>query len=219
VQVANYVAASLAQTQSSPFRTVWVEVRALENAPTGKEPAMTIGAHPALVLNADFRPMSYFPLSLLTWQDAVNAVFSERVAVVAEYDVWARSPSTQIRLPSVVALRNYQRAPRRVAFTRFHVFLRDRFTCQYCGKAFASQTLTFEHVIPRSRGGQTCWCNIVTACVPCNTMKANSVHIKPRRQPKEPTFSELLAAKRAFPPGYLHEGWTDYLYWDAQLEA
>jgi 5-methylcytosine-specific restriction endonuclease McrA len=91
---------------------------------------MTMTAHPALVLNADFRPMSYFPLSLLSWQDAVRAVFSERVSIVAEYDTWARSPSTQIRLPSVVALRKYQRSARRVAFTRFNVFLRDRFTCQ-----------------------------------------------------------------------------------------
>ena len=109
---------------------------------------MSISAHPALVLNADFRPMSYFPLSLLSWQDAVHAVFCDRVSVVAEYDVWARSPSTQIRLPSVVALRKYQRASRRVTFTRFNVFLRDRFTCQYCGEAFASSELTFEHVGP-----------------------------------------------------------------------
>ena len=78
---------------------------------------MTMTAHPALVLNADFRPMSYFPLSLLSWQDAVNAVFSERVSVVAEYDTWARSPSTQIRLPSVVALRKYQRSWRSRAST------------------------------------------------------------------------------------------------------
>ena len=180
---------------------------------------MSISALPALVLNADFRPMSYFPLSLLSWQDAVHAVFSERVSVVAEYDVCARSPSTQIRLPSVVALRKYQRASRRVAFTRFNVFLRDRFTCQYCGEAFASSELTFEHVIPRSRGGQTTWSNIVTACVPCNTGKGSSLHIKPRRAPKEPTTSQLLAAKRTFPPGHLHESWTDYLYWDTQLEA
>jgi len=176
---------------------------------------MTMIAHPALVLNADFRPMSYFPLSLLSWQDAVQAVFSERVSVVAEHDAWARSPSTRIRLPSVVALRKL----RRVAFTRFNVFLRDRFTCQYCGEVFASSALTFEHVTPRSRGGQTTWRNIVTACVPCNTRKASSTRIKPRRPPKEPTFRELLAAKRAFPPGYLHESWTDYLYWDARLEA
>jgi len=181
--------------------------------------AMTVTAHPALVLNADFRPMSYFPLSLLSWQDAVHAVFSERVSVVAEYDTWARSPSTRIRLPSVVALRKYQPGARRVAFTRFNVFLRDRFTCQYCGEVFASSALTFEHVIPRSRGGQTTWSNIVTACMPCNTRKASSTRIKPRRLPKEPTLGELLAAKRAFPPGYLHESWTDYLYWDAQLEA
>jgi 5-methylcytosine-specific restriction endonuclease McrA len=102
---------------------------------------------------------------------------------------------------------------------RFNVFLRDRFTCQYCGEAFASPALTFEHVIPRSRGGQTTWSNIVTACVPCNTAKGNALRTQPRRLPKEPTLKELLTAKRAFPPGYLHESWTDYLYWDAQLEA
>jgi 5-methylcytosine-specific restriction endonuclease McrA len=180
---------------------------------------MTTTAHPALVLNADFRPMSYFPLSLLSWQDAVQAVFTERVSVVAEYDTWVRSPSTRIRLPSVVALRKYQKRPRRVAFTRFNVFLRDRFTCQYCGEAFPASALTFEHVIPRSKGGLTTWSNIVTACVPCNTAKGSSLRIKPLRAPREPTVGALLAARRAFPPGYLHESWTDYLYWDAHLEA
>lgn len=180
---------------------------------------MTMSAHPALVLNADFRPMSYFPLSLLCWEDAVQAVFSERVAVVAEYDTWVHSPSTKIRLPSVVALRKYQRSARRVAFTRFNVFLRDRFTCQYCSSTFASSALTFEHVIPRSRGGQTTWSNIVTACVPCNTAKGSSMRMKPRRPPHEPTTSELLVAKRTFPPNHLHESWMDYLYWDVELEA
>ena len=121
-------------------------------------------------------------------------------------------------LAAVVALRKYQRASQRVAFTRFNVFLRDRFTCQYCGEVFPSSALTFEHVVPRSRGGQTTWFNIVTACVPCNTAKGNSLRIKPRRQPREPTLNDLLAAKRGFPPGYLHESWTDYLYWDAQLD-
>ena len=133
---------------------------------------MTMAAHPALVLNADFRPMSYFPLSLLCWEDAVHALFSERVSVVAEYDTSVRSPSTKIPLPSVVALRKYQPTARRVAFTRFNVFLRDRFTCQYCGETFASSALTFEHVIPRSRGGRTCWSNIVTACMPATRARA-----------------------------------------------
>ena len=62
---------------------------------------------PALVLNADFRPLSYFPLSLWSWQDAVKAVFLDRVIVVAEYDRRVRSPSLEIRLPSVIALKEF----------------------------------------------------------------------------------------------------------------
>ena len=76
---------------------------------------------PALVLNADFRPLSYFPLSLLSWQEAVSAVLTGRVAVVAEYEEWVRSPSTRLRLPSVIALKRYERRARRVAFTRFRL--------------------------------------------------------------------------------------------------
>ncbi|MFV0473113.1 MAG: HNH endonuclease, partial [Pikeienuella sp.] len=63
--------------------------------------------HPALVLNADYRPLSYFPLSLWPWQEAIKASFLDRVQIVAEYDEVARSPSLEIRLPSVVVLRDY----------------------------------------------------------------------------------------------------------------
>jgi len=180
---------------------------------------MTMPAHPALVLNADFRPMSYFPLSLVSWQEAVTAAVSERVVVVAEYDAVVRSPSTVLRLPSVVALRRYRPRLRKVAFTRYNVFLRDRFTCQYCGHRFPASELTFEHVIPRSRGGLTTWTNIVTACRPCNGRKGSSTAVKPRREPKEPALRELLAAERALPPNHLHESWVDFLYWDAELET
>jgi 5-methylcytosine-specific restriction endonuclease McrA len=174
--------------------------------------------HPALVLNADFRPLSYFPLSTLNWQDAVTAVVKDHVWVVAEYDQVVRSPSREMRLPSVVAMRFYVPMPSRVAFTRFNVFLRDRFRCQYCGEKFPSSQLTFEHVVPRSRGGVTAWDNIVAACDPCNLKKGNRTDMKPIRWPQEPTAYELLAAKRAFPPNYLHESWLDYLYWDSEIE-
>ena len=180
---------------------------------------MTMSAHPALVLNADFRPMSYFPLSLLSWQDAVHAVFNERVSVVAEYDSWARSPSTRLRLPSVVALRKYQRSARRVAFTRFNVFLRDDFTFQYCQEAFTAKELQFEHVVPRSKGGQTRWENIVAACEGCNSVKADRLDMKPRRPPRKPSAWELLAKSKTYPPQFLHQSWVDYLYWDSELQA
>ena len=88
--------------------------------------------YPALVLNADFRPLSYFPLSLWSWQDAVKAVFLDRVSVLSEYETEVRSPSVTMKLPSVIALKDYIPSARRPAFTRFNVFLRDAFVCQYC---------------------------------------------------------------------------------------
>src|ERR1700753_3047084 len=126
------------------------------------------GGWPVLVLNADSRPLSYYPLSLWSWQDAIKAVFLDRVNIVSEYDVAVRSPSFQMRLPSVVSLKTYVKPSRSPAFTRFNVFLRDRFQCQYCG---CRDDLTFDHVIPRSLGGQTTWENVVTACSPCNLRK------------------------------------------------
>ena len=109
----------------------------------------------ALVLNADFRPLSYFPLSIWSWQDAVKAVFLDRVSVISEYERKIHSPSFEMKLPSVIALKEYVPAARRPAFTRFNVFLRDHFNCQYCGGDFATNELTFDHVVPKSRGGRT----------------------------------------------------------------
>ena len=127
---------------------------------------------PALVLNADFRPLSYYPLSLWSWQETVKAVFLDRVNIVSEYDRFVRSPTLEMRLPSVVSLKTYVRPALYPAFTRFNVFLRDRFTCQYCGDR---SDLTFDHLIPRSRGGLTRWDNVVTACAPCNLAKGGYV--------------------------------------------
>ena len=174
---------------------------------------------PALVLNADFRPLSYFPLSLWSWQDAIKAVCLDRVNILEQYDRSVRSPSFEIKLPSVVSLKTYVRPARNPAFTRFNVFLRDRFQCQYCG---ADEDLTFDHVIPRSRGGKTTWDNVVTACAPCNLLKggrlAHQCGMNPRHRPHRPSVNELRNNGRLFPPNYLHDSWADYLYWDSELE-
>ena len=172
---------------------------------------------PALLLNADYRPMSYFPLSTLPWQAAVKLTYEDVVDVVAEYDDVVRSPSTEMRLPSVIALRRYVRQPHHVAFTRFNVFLRDRFRCQYCGERFSASDLTFDHVIPRCEGGATSWENIVAACFRCNGDK-DCHHRRPLRWPRKPSAKDLFAAQREFPPNYLHESWTDYLYWDSEIQ-
>ena len=178
---------------------------------------------PALVLNADFRPLSYFPLSLWSWQDAVKAVFMDRVSVLSEYDNEVHSPSMSMRLPSVIALKDYIPSARRPAFTRFNVFLRDAFHCQYCGGRFPTPDLTFDHVIPRSRGGRTTWENVVTACGGCNLRKASHLprecRMFPKKAPRQPTTWELQDNGRAFPPNYLHTSWRDYLYWDSVLDS
>jgi 5-methylcytosine-specific restriction endonuclease McrA len=180
------------------------------------------GGFPALVLNADFRPLSYFPLSVWSWQDAVKAVVLDRVSVLSEYETKVHSPSFVLRLPSVIALREYIPSARRPAFTRFNVFLRDSFECQYCGDDLPAQDLTFDHVIPRSRGGRTSWENVVAACGPCNLRKADKLlrecHMNPRHIPRQPTSWELQENGRSFPPNHLHESWRDYLYWDSELE-
>jgi len=174
---------------------------------------------PALVLNADYRPLSYFPLSLWGWQDAIKAVFLERVNILAEYERIVRSPTFEMKLPSVVSLKTYVRPTRTSAFTRFNVFLRDRFECQYCG---IRDDLTFDHLIPRSRGGKTTWDNVVAACAPCNLLKggrlAHHIAMYPRNPPHKPSVNELRNNGRLFPPNYLHESWVDYLYWDSELE-
>ena len=181
--------------------------------------SVPLAGYPALVLNADFRPLSYYPLSLWPWQEAVKAVFLERVDVVAHYDKAIHSPSFEMKLPSVISLRDYVAQDRPPAFTRFNVFLRDGFACQYCGDR---DDLTFDHLIPRSRGGRTMWTNVCTACAACNLRKSNRLPREcgmfPRRYPYEPSTQILQEHGRQFPPNYLHESWQDYLYWDTELE-
>ena len=159
---------------------------------------------PALVLNADYTPLSYYPLSLWPWQTSIKAMFLERVDVVAHYDREVHSPSVALKLPSVIALRDYVRPNQYPAFTRFNLFLRDKFRCVYCS---SGRELTFDHVVPRSKGGRTTWENVATACAPCNLKKGGRtpaeahmhVHREPPPQAHDP--GENSAESEATPRG------------------
>jgi 5-methylcytosine-specific restriction endonuclease McrA len=181
---------------------------ALKDAPPSSslQKGSPLSGFPALVLNADYRPLSYYPLSVWSWQDAIKAVYMERVEVIAQYDQAVHSPSCEMRLPSVISLKEYVH--------------QDGFTCAYCG---SKEDLTFDHVVPRSRGGKTTWENIVTACSPCNLKKGGrslkEAHMNPKRMPRRPSMHELQAMGRKFPPHHLHESWLDWLYWDVVLDA
>ena len=159
---------------------------------------------PALVLNADYRPLSYYPLSLWSWQDSIKSVFLDRVSIVSYYDRVIRSPSFSMKLPSVIALKSYIKLLSNLHFTRFNVFLRDRFSCQYCG---SGEELTFDHLLPRSKGGETNWNNVVTACSECNVKKGGKLlkfsGMKLYQHPFQPSTEDLHRNGKHFPPNYL----------------
>ena len=171
---------------------------------------------PALILNADYRPLSYFPLSLWSWQEAIKAVYLERVNVAAEYEEVVRSEKLTLPLPSVIVLKNYVVPTKTVPFTRATLFLRDEFTCQYCG--YKGKDLTFDHVVPKSRGGKTRWDNVVAACQACNLRKAakttSQAGFKLKKAPTKPSPEVLLNKGKKFPPSDMHKSWNDFLYFE-----
>jgi 5-methylcytosine-specific restriction endonuclease McrA len=185
-----------------------------------------------LVLNADHRPLSTWPPSLVPAQDAIHALYRDRVTVLEEWpgEVF-RSPSTEIAVPKIVVLRRYAPVSGEPKFCRRSILLRDRYRCQYCGRQFPSQDLTFDHLIPRSKGGRTVWTNILTACLTCNGLKGNrdANHsgrrgvvrpdgaLRPLKEPKRPSAAELRRAGLEFLPADIREDFGSALYWGVEL--
>ncbi len=103
---------------------------------------------------------------------------------------WIQAVNFEIQVPRVVRLLHYDRIPRRtVRFNRRNLFARDEHTCQYCGDDFPPSQLSFDHVVPRSRGGKTTWENIVSCCFGCNSKKGG-------RTPQEARM-KLIRARRS----------------------
>jgi 5-methylcytosine-specific restriction endonuclease McrA len=120
-----------------------------------------------------FLDIDYRPLRIEHWQRAIADWVLGKVEIV-EYsrDRTIKGVGRELPMPAVVRLlRRFRRDRLRIRFSRLNVYARDRFSCAYCGLRFASEDLTFDHVLPRSRGGKTTWENIVAACIPCNGEK------------------------------------------------
>ena len=87
---------------------------------------------------------------------------------------------------------------------------------------WCQKDLTFDHLLAKSKGGQTDWENVVTACSICNVQKGGRLYsaceMKLKRKPFRPTVDDLHCNGRNFPPNFLHESWMDYLYWDVELQ-
>lgn len=171
-----------------------------------------------LVLNADFSPMSVAPLSTLDWREAILKIYLDQVDVVEEYENWwVHSPSTSMKVPSVVVSRTYQKTSRSVKFNKLNICIRDDYTCQYCLQVFDFKSLTMEHVIPKSRGGKTHWTNICCACGRCNSHKGNRLHMKPHREPYHPAMGEISVKIKRMPIVISHTTWIPYIGWNPKL--
>lgn len=128
----------------------------------------------------------------------------------------------KIRVPRVIVLLLFDRMPRKeVKFTRHNIFERDKNTCQYCGKHLDRKDLNLDHIVPRDKGGQTTWENIVCSCIPCNTRKGNrlpyEVGMKLIRKPERPKWRPFVHITF---DSQLHESWRHFIdlaYWNVEL--
>ncbi|MGE9266837.1 MAG: HNH endonuclease [Verrucomicrobiales bacterium] len=110
------------------------------------------------------------------------------------------SVSLALRIPKIIILSLYDRFPRKeVTFSRANVFIRDKFTCQYCAQTFPEKDLNLDHVVPRARGGKMNWENIVTSCIKCNTRKGHKLpseaKMHPLKTPQKPRWRPHFGLK------------------------
>lgn len=140
---------------------------------------------------------NYFPVKIISWQKAISLLVAQKAQSVEDYsDITIRSTSKKINLPKILRLESHHRVTFKVKFTRLNVFLRDDFSCQYCGRRQDQKELTFDHVIPVSKNGPTTWENVVTSCKLCNSKKGpkllEDTNLKLMTPPKKPRWSPEL---------------------------
>mgnify|MGYP001396177272 CR=1 FL=1 len=172
-----------------------------------------------LVLDPSFRP-----IEVVGWMKAMEILVSGKAIAVEEYDdVTIRSEKQSFRLPSVLKLIKSYTKRRHVKFSRYNIFFRDKFQCQYCGSKPGTEELELEHVIPKCRrtpDSYKSWENIVTACTACNRKKNNrtpeEAGMRLRKQPVKPAWTPAMTIRmRPSDP----ETWRSYCYWNVELES
>lgn len=172
---------------------------------------------------------SYEPVARVSWQRAITLIWEGKVEVVEEYENWTvKSVTLEFKVPAVIRfLKKVFGRKRAVKFSRENVYARDNGRCQYCATKVARPEATYDHVLPRTQGGQTRWENIVISCVPCNQKKGGrtpeqakmvllSQPVKPKKLPD--TVRLTFTYRKGMP-----ESWANWLrstaYWNTELES
>lgn len=153
----------------------------------------------------------YFNYDFEAWRELSEFLSAEEVEL--EQEDWIRSVNFSIQVPRVIRLNFYDKVPRlTLRFNRRNLFARDQNSCQYCGQQHPLSQLSFDHVVPRSRGGKTTWENVVCCCLKCNGRKANrtpeEAGLRLVRQPRRPQQNPLLKVKLNNPK---YEVWKTFI--------
>lgn len=197
-------------------------------------------ASDVLVLNRNF-----YAIHITNWRRAISLVYMDHARVVDEeyrtYDFtdWRElsklvdnhpsgyiyTPSFRIAIPEVIALKVYDQLPAsEVKFTRRNIYEHYGYRCCYCGKKFHTSDLNLEHILPKSRGGQTTWSNIVTSCVSCNIHKGDQIPqeagMKLLIQPSKPKWkgARSLVFHSSIKLKGSWQKFIDNIYWNSEIE-
>jgi 5-methylcytosine-specific restriction endonuclease McrA len=184
----------------------------------------TVLDQPTLVLNRNWQPVHVTTVArslILLWNDAARVVDAEEYRLMS-WDDWARyvpaegapcvrSARLRLKVPEIICLAHYDRLPSTaVTFSRRNVSRRDHYTCQYCGAQPGAESITIDHVLPRSQGGASSWTNCAAACTQCNARKGDrtpeQAGMKLRRRPVRPEWKPFYAAL-----GGRAESWARFL--------
>lgn len=200
--------------------------------------AMSVLNTKVLVLNR-----SYFPVHVTSLRRAFSLLYQGVAKAVDDqyqtfdFNSWSALSASlndetiglvgqAIKVPRVILLVAYDRVPkRRVRFSRFNVFARDKNTCQYCGRRLPRSELNLDHVVPRSKGGTSGWDNVVCSCFACNRKKGGllleETHMRLIEKPVQPEWTPFMIETFSFKR---YREWLPYLsevdaaYWNTELE-
>lgn len=195
------------------------------------EIAMSSLDNPVLMLNRLWQPVHICGVKRavgLLFLGHAQVVHSDEESGFASYDLdtWMavsqdhtgaeviHTVSHRFLAPAIIVLKRYDRLPKQeIRFSRQSIFERDHFTCQYCGKRFDSRDLNLDHVIPRDKGGQTTWENVVCSCISCNTRKANKLPAQarmfPLSEPKQPRWRPFFDPRATM--RIAHSSWHPFI--------
>jgi len=161
-----------------------------------------------LVLNA-----SYEPLNVVSVRRAIVLLLKDKAEVVESTERYIRARGLSLPEPQVIRLVYYVRVPYtlNVPLSRRTIILRDKCTCQYCGRQLAREEATIDHVVPKSRGGETAWHNVVCACRACNMRKGSRTLAEAgmllREAPERPRYLALVLLVES----HANQGWQKYI--------